>query len=235
MNIEFKRIDTNDSHQYYLSGVKLPGVTSILRSTKHPDEIDRLNKAIHAANKKNKAPIDINAARARGTATHTEIYKYFNGDRFNPSQRLLNFLPFLSQLKDSWVLCEEPVVNAESFFPYAGTVDLVAWHGKNLTVFDWTTSDRFYRKEWLKDKFAQCAAYTLALKSSYYGDEYSQITSISVAVLRSDRYQIFHEELEPWIKEWEFRLAIYSYAHEYHHELDLDWNTAIEKAYKKYE
>jgi len=64
------------------------------------------------------------------------------------------------------------------------------------------TSKRWQRIEWVKKKFLQTTAYTIA-HNSLFG---TAIKNIAVIVLSPNKCQIFEDEISTYHDEWENRL-----------------------------
>ncbi|MDV3002624.1 MAG: hypothetical protein N5P05_004279 (plasmid) [Chroococcopsis gigantea SAG 12.99] len=107
---------------------------------------------------------------------------------------------------DSVVASEQTLYHPQ--YHYAGTLDLLAYWRDSFTLFDFKTSHRPKRIQWLTDAKLQIAAYRAAYQY-LYGVEIAQGL---IAVITPDTVQLFtleEEELESSWREWSLRLEEY--------------------------
>ena len=88
---------------------------------------------------------------------------------------------------------------------YAGTLDLIAhWQGR-VTLFDWKTSYRLKRLDWLGDAPLQLAAYKAAFESVAE----VRVEQVTVVVISPNRMQMFEIDAEQHWEAWVKRLKMY--------------------------
>ena len=91
---------------------------------------------------------------------------------------------------------------------YAGRFDLVAnWRGE-FSIFDFKTSNKEKKREWLSEHFIQLAAYRGAWENLYN----TEIQQGLIVVISPDNAQVFEletESLEQYWQEWLTRLEQY--------------------------
>lgn len=147
------------------------------------------------------ASIESEQAKQRGTETHSLIEQYFKGeiDRLPDTEFLTHSTkPILKLLKLNAHAVELPVWHPNG---YAGTLDLYAHWDDQPTIIDFMTSKRWQRMEWVKKKFLQTTAYTIAY-NWLFG---TAIKNIAVIVLSPNKCQIFEDEISTYHHEWETR------------------------------
>lgn len=196
--------DENGLRKYPTPMGNFPSVTQILEATASKKERDRLRKWQQKMDKRHgagTASIESQQAKQRGTETHSLIEQYLKGeiDRLPDTEFLSNSSkPILKLLKLNTYAVELPVWHPDG---YAGTLDLYAQWDEQPTIIDFLTSRRWKRIEWLKRKFLQCTAYTIAYNWLFE----ASIQNIAVIVLSPDKCQIFEDDISTYQDEWENR------------------------------
>ena len=166
----------DERHNYYLSGEKLPSVTTIVKlldgqlmdgllySTKN-GAIRRMASAI-SRGESLQAAMDEGwkadtSARDFGTRVHRLLQTGDYTDITGDEQRSVNAgLQFLSDYGITTTMQETKVAHGK--YRYGGTVDFVGTRDGNVCVVDWKTSKK------LKPKYHwQVAAYAMALEWLY--------------------------------------------------------------------
>ena len=178
----------------------LPSVTTILKETASKEERDRIRKWQHKVDKlhgKGTAGEESSQAKSRGTDVHKLIEEFLSGSSldFPSNEYFAQALPFLKMIKSTVCSIEFPVYY---YSEYAGRLDAVAIVDGKLSVIDFTTSKRLKRKQWLDNKFLQCAAYSIAY--NWIWDE--SISSLTVVVMSPDKLQVFDDVVETYSKQW---------------------------------
>ena len=197
--------DENGLRRYPTPIGNFPSVTEILQATASKKERDRLRKWQQKMDQLygvGTATIESNQAKQRGTETHSLLEQYLKGeiDRLPDTEFLSNSSkPILKLLKLNTYAVELPVWHRRG---YAGTLDLYAQWDEQPTIIDFLTSRRWKRIEWVKRKFLQCTAYTIAHNWLFQ----TEIQNIAVIVLSPDKCQIFEDDISTYQDEWENRL-----------------------------
>jgi genome maintenance exonuclease 1 len=184
-----------------------PSVTSILQATMPAEQRQRLNQW-QQRNGSNSDHLR-QAAIERGTVIHKLIEAKLKGEVmecppdvngfWNEAQKILRAIGEV-------VASEHPVYHSQ--LHYAGTLDLLAYWQETLTLFDFKTSHREKRSQWLTDAKLQIAAYRGAYESLYE----TEIAQGLIMVITPNTVQLFtleKEELERYWQEWLIRLEQY--------------------------
>jgi genome maintenance exonuclease 1 len=79
----------------------------------------------------------------------------------------------------------------------AGTVDCVGVWDNKISIIDWKTSNKFKKKEWVKNYFMQCCAYAIMWEERTG----TPITQIVVCIAGDQGPQIFVEHRDNWDQE----------------------------------
>lgn len=145
--------------RYYVTPYgKLPSVTTILKATESAESKARLEKW-----KANEPDADQIAsdARERGTALHAAIEHYLRTGEQGTGRWWNSIWPFLQGVdRDKPHRIEQGVASPAG---YAGCLDLEAsLHGEDC-IFDWKTSLKKKRPEYVLDYKLQVAAYAAAV------------------------------------------------------------------------
>ncbi len=205
---EITRLDLPTGRVYEGDAGQLPSVTRILRDTMPDEDRQRLDDWMDRVGHVEAERIRQQGAD-RGTALHTEVEMYL-------SHGLPGESPWFKSIQ--WVVdtherplaIERPVYCAR--LGYAGTPDLIGHRGEFRAIFDWTTSGKPKKGEYLRDKFLQCAAYAIAWEDAG-GDK---IEELIIGVALEDRPgQLFTavlSEVDEYREEWMRRLAQYKEA-----------------------
>jgi ATP-dependent exoDNAse (exonuclease V) beta subunit len=148
-------------------------------------------------------------AAERGKAIHKLIEAQFKGEEMNCPTDLSEFWEEARKILGA--IGEVSAIEKPIYHPllqYVGTLDLLAdWRGC-LTLFDFKTSHREKRSQWLTDARLQIAAYRGAYESLYD----LEISQGAIAVITPNTVQLFtleREELEEYWQEWLVRLKQY--------------------------
>lgn len=181
-------------------------VTEILSQTKSKEDSDRLRKwqkKMDKVNGQKSAEEARDEAKARGTLTHSFIENYLKGEIAPDTIPENNFCqkvtPILKLIENDWVEIEKFTYSNKG---YAGRFDLLANFENKLTIFDWKTSKRAKRKQWLEDAFIQTTAYALAENER----SNLKIDQVCVVVISPEQCQIFTESPEDYKELWNARL-----------------------------
>ena len=183
----------------------LPSVTSILSLTQSEEKREKLRKWQHKMDKvsgKGAADRYSTEARNRGTLIHKLIHLSLMGQAVNTDEfdELLQVKPILQAIKP--IAMELKVWHQSG---YAGTLDCIATYQDKICLFDWKTSKRIKRRSWIQDYFLQGAAYAQAWNSLYPDQQANRV----VIVVMGQQLQIFDEDLELLLPEWNERLQEY--------------------------
>ena len=180
-----------------------PSVTTVLQATMPEDQRKRLRNW-YERNGSNSENLRQQAAD-RGKVIHRLIEARFRGEEvecppelnefWEEAQKILGAIGEVSAI-------EKPVYHPQ--LQYAGTLDLLAdWQGC-LTLFDFKTSHREKRSQWLSDAKLQIAAYRGA-----YGLEIPQGLIMVITPNTVQLFTLEREELEGCWQEWLIRLQQY--------------------------
>ncbi|WP_013320671.1 hypothetical protein [Gloeothece verrucosa] len=186
-----------------------PSVTTILQATMPAEGRTRLRNW-HKRNGSEAEKLRFLAAE-RGKVIHKLIEARFKGEDqecptdvsefWNEARKILGAIGEV-------VASEKPVYHRG--LQYAGTLDLLAYWQGILTLFDFKTSHREKRSQWLTDAKLQIAAYRRAYESLFG----LSIPQGLIMVITPNRVQIFSletEELEEYGGEWLNRLGQYQH------------------------
>ncbi len=180
-----------------------PSVTTILQATMPEDQRKRLRNW-HQRNGSDSENLRQQAAE-RGKVIHKLIEARFKGEEiecppdvtefWEEARKILGAIGEVSAI-------ERPVYHPQ--LQYAGTLDLLAnWQGV-LTLFDFKTSHREKRSQWLTDAKLQIAAYRGAYELEIPQGLIMVITPKTVQLFTLER-----QELEEYWREWLVRLEQY--------------------------
>jgi genome maintenance exonuclease 1 len=180
-------------------------VTHILNATASEEKKERLRKWQHKMDKihgtgQGKATRDESARR--GTNCHTAIAHFMRGTLKEHPQSVYfeSVLPLLKLIRSQEIIGLEQFVWSKK--GYAGRYDLITdWEGVP-TIFDWKTSHRPKRKQWLDDHFIQTTAYSLAREERTL----LPCEQMAIVVIHPKGFQVFTEPLSQWRDAWEERL-----------------------------
>jgi hypothetical protein len=145
----------------------LPSVTRVLAATSEGKE------ALAAWLKRPGSAVTSEAARRRGTWTHSQIEAWIRGEEPQKSFAFgaywRNVRPWLEQHFTEALCIEKAVWHPRGF---AGTLDCLGYctwgeHPDALAIMDWKTSQRQRSGPLLADYFAQLGAYRLAASYTY--------------------------------------------------------------------
>jgi genome maintenance exonuclease 1 len=180
-----------------------PSVTTILQATMPADQQNRL-KNWHKR-KGTEAETLRQEAAERGKVIHRLIEARFKGEEIECPSDVSEF--WQEARKILGAIGEVSAIEQTVYHPqlqYAGTLDLLAqWQGV-LTLFDFKTSHREKRSQWLTDAKLQVAAYRGACSL--------EIPQGLIMVITPQTVQIFtieQEELKSYWQEWLIRLEQY--------------------------
>ena len=184
-----------------------PSVTSILQATMPAEQSQRLNqwKQRNGSDAENLRQ----QASDRGKIIHKLIEARLKGEEmecppdvngfWNESQKILRAIGEV-------IAIEQPVYHSQ--LHYAGTLDLLAYWQGVLTLFDFKTSHREKRSQWLTDAKLQIAAYRGAYERLYD----TEIAQGLIVVITPNAVQLFtleKDELGRCWEEWLIRLEQY--------------------------
>lgn len=186
--------------------VRYPSVTTIRNATASEKERKRLHQWQQKMDRKHGKGASRQKRNDRaqeGITVHELIEQFMKGERteFPDSKYTTPSKGMIKYLRQSAIAVE--LYNSHPHPQgYAGTLDLIAHFEDQLTVFDWTTSERLKREEWMGNKFLQATAYGLA-----YGKRFGETpTQVGAIVLTPQRMQLFTKPLEEFTAEWWERL-----------------------------
>jgi genome maintenance exonuclease 1 len=184
-----------------------PSVTSILQATLPADQRQRLNRW----KERNGSNSDHLRQQAtdRGKVIHKLIEARLKGEVLECPPDVNGFwneaLRVLGAIGEV-VASEQPVYHPQ--LHYAGTLDLLAYWQGSLTLFDFKTSHREKRSQWLTDAKLQIAAYRGAYERLYD----TEIAQGLIVVITPNAVQLFtleKDELARYWNEWLIRLEQY--------------------------
>ncbi len=184
-----------------------PSVTTVLAATKPLSQKQGLQKWYERNG--SEAENLRRAAADRGKVIHRLIEARFKGEDMECPPDVNEFWDEAQKILSavgSVVASEKQIYHPK--FHYAGTLDLLAYWRDSLTLFDFKTSHRPKRIQWLTDAKLQIAAYRAAYQY-LYGVE---IVQGLIAVITPDTVQLFtleEEDLESSWREWSLRLEEY--------------------------
>jgi len=186
----------------------LPSVTTILKATMPFEDKEKLinwRKRLGAAEADNISK----EATQRGQMVHKLIEAKLKGQVLECPENIIEFWNTVqTTLKAIGKISavEEIVYHTE--LQYAGRFDLLAQWRECLTIFDFKTSNKEKRREWLSEYFIQLAAYMGACEHLYN----IKIQQGLIIVISPDNLQTFvleKQELDKYWEEWLIRLQQY--------------------------
>jgi ATP-dependent exoDNAse (exonuclease V) beta subunit len=180
-----------------------PSVTTVLQATM-PEKQRRQLREWHERNGSEAESLRQQAAE-RGKVIHKLIEARFKGEEMECPSNVSDFWQEARRILGAIgevLAVEQPVYHPQ--LQYAGTLDLLAhWQGV-LTLFDFKTSHREKRSQWLTDAKLQIAAYRKAC-----GTEISQGLIMVITPKTVQIFTLEREELEEYEREWLLRLQQY--------------------------
>ncbi len=218
--METKTFDNGSRVYIDNEAIIYPSVTTIRSMTSPKGERDRLRRWQHKLDKVHGSGAAVKERDLRaseGKQAHKDIEDYFNGHGDFPDSEYTRSAGNLLRFFRSKVIASELPVHYPHPNGYAGTLDLLIPFEDKLTVFDFVTSRRPKREEWLENKFLQAAAYSLAYGFSS-GEYPSQVGAI---VLSPSNFQIFTKPISKFEPMWWSRVHRF-YEEEMWRELGLD-------------
>lgn len=162
LKFEQSHLTEKDGGHFYAtpSGNTYPSATTILGAT-NPEK-DRVLE-----NWRKKVGYDVaqyitDESAIIGTQVHEQIEHYLNGTWLPYQPRLIskahfqNLMPLIKNI--SGLYGNEIRLYSDSL-KLGGTADCIAFYKGVLSIIDYKTKRRFYKKEWLYDHFLQLTAY----------------------------------------------------------------------------
>lgn len=202
------QINTSDGRFYEIAGVLYPSVTTILQATMPQEQQERLLKwrqKTNATDAESGTSVRDSAA-SRGTKIHELIAAWLTGNPLDCPDELMEFWNPVRKIIAA--LSSPMAIESGIYHPtlrYAGTLDLVAlWQGR-VTIFDWKTSTRVKRLDWMGDAALQVTAYKAAFECLYE----IQVEQAVVVVISPNRTQLFEIEVQQYWDAWLKRLEAY--------------------------
>lgn len=184
-----------------------PSVTTILKATMPEEQQARLRNWRNRNG--DKAESLRQTAAERGTIIHKLIEARFKGKETECPSDVSEFWHEVRKILGA--IGTVSAIEQMGYHPqlqYAGTLDLLAqWQGV-LTLFDFKTSHRTKRAQWLTDAKLQIAAYRGAYEHLFE----IEIPQGLIMVITPQTVQIFtleKEELEQYWQEWLIRVQRY--------------------------
>lgn len=189
----------------------LPSVTTILHATMPQAEQQRLLKWRQQLTTEQEETTNIlNKAASRGTKIHELIAAQLSGQPQDCPEELLEFWNPVRKIVAA--LTNPVAIECAVYHPtlrYAGTLDLIANWQDRLTIFDWKTSYRVKRLEWMSDAALQVAAYKAAFEQLFE----IEVEQAAVVVISPNRVQLFEIDIAQYWDTWLQRLEAY-YSHQ---------------------
>ena len=188
-------------------GIRLPGITSILKATKSPQEKAQLSNWCQRVGASEANQIS-QTSRDRGNLIHNLTKSYFLGESFSCPDSIKpyweNLLPNLQDIHDVRLI-EGNVFHY--YEGYAGRVDCVASYRGIPCVIEFKSADRIKR---LYDEPLQLAAYCGALNRQY-GVKYGvRLKHALLIVTTPDEVSLTlfdHDEVMDYWHQWQQRVA----------------------------
>jgi muconolactone delta-isomerase len=193
---KIKQINSPEGRLYETpSGAKYPSVTSVLGIESIQYITEWRNRIGHAA-----ANEISRKAAARGTIIHTACEKMIVGEQyewgmFDAGNREMfeHLIPVIDSIEE--VHAMETKLYSDKL-ETAGTVDLIARIGGELTVLDWKTSARYKTRDDIHSYFAQTAYYAYA----FYERTGIIVPNITIAMTVQDiGLVVFKEKVKTWL------------------------------------
>lgn len=167
-----------DNKRHYEIGTeKLPSVTTILSATQLPEKQESLARWKAKVGEKEAERVK-NVAASRGTAMHTYLEHYLEGQGIldltevgQEAERMAKTIidQGLPDLEEIWGL--EAVLHSPG--RYAGATDCCGVYMGRESIIDFKQSNKPKREEWIEDYKLQLAAYATA-HNEVYGTEIEQ-------------------------------------------------------------
>lgn len=205
------------------SGLKLPSVTSILAATDpNKDKWAKMRSELSAETlaEWEKAKED---GAARGTRIHEQLETLLQPILNSPNQIYLDHLknsnlkddPWTKQIYSPLTKLVNRVVYSELYtehhiLGYAGTADLVVIEKDGVfTLYDFKTSKRRKKREWLTEYWLQLAAYTQALRLRKINIQRARLLIMVAGGTRASNFFVEGEELDSYIHQFNTRLSAF--------------------------
>jgi ATP-dependent exoDNAse (exonuclease V) beta subunit len=190
----------NKKRHLSFQGQAYPSVTSILAATKPQKDRLALQQWRQKIGTKQAQQITVDASR-RGISLHLAIKNYLQQQQI--TAEIENNLywssikPVLDRVEQVY-LVESAVYH--SLYQYAGCFDCLGIWEKKLCVFDWKTSAKPKKSEWITDYFLQVTAYIKAINYLYHTNIDRGIIAIAIA---EQPAQIFNLEANDLAYYWQ--------------------------------
>lgn len=172
-----------------------PRVTEIIKKTKSKESLEKIEFWRIKAKKLG----DEERALNRGTKGHELINEYLKNGRCEVTEDFKKVMPFLDFHRKNIAISERHVISHK--LKYEGTTDIIMILNGKPTILDWTFTSRAKKKEWLSDKFVQCAAYAIA----YEEERGVEINQLAVGNI-SYKLNIFIDHASYFKEQWIKRL-----------------------------
>jgi len=162
----------NNARHYDIGTSKLPSVTTILSATQSEEKRASLEAWRQRMGTENATRI-VDQAATRGTAMHTIIEKFLQGQGYldltevgqnaqTMAQQIIE-KGLKNRLQEFWGL------EVTLYYPglYAGATDVVGVYDGSESIVDFKQSNKPKKKEWIEDYKLQLAAYAMAHNEVY--------------------------------------------------------------------
>ena len=204
----------DEKRHYEVESTKLPSVTTILSATMPEDKKKALDTWKQRIGDVEAHKIKNDAAN-RGTAMHSIIEKYLEGQGYldltdvGKNAHSMAQTVFEKGMKDK--ISEYYATEATLFYPdlYAGATDMVAIHNGQDSIIDFKQTNKPKRREWIEDYCLQLSAYAMA-HNTVHGTSIQK--GVIMMVTPDSYYQEFiieGEELKKYMHEFLSRVDQY--------------------------
>ena len=203
-----------DNKRHYEIGTeKLPSVTTILAATQSPEKQESLARWKAKVGEKEAERVK-NVAATRGTAMHTYLEHYLEGqglldltDIGQEAERMAKTIidQGLPDLEEIWGL--EAVLHSPG--RYAGATDLCGVYMGRESICDFKQSNKPKRDEWIEDYKLQLAAYALAHNEVYNTDIDQGVILMCTPDCFFQRFIINGKQFREYTDKWKRKVEEY--------------------------
>lgn len=154
------KIIKNKGRVYSINGNDYPSVTTVLKNTSDQSFLIEWRKKVG----EEEADRISKEATERGSAMHLLVENHFNG--IDIDKNSVGY-PLFCQLERILVSIKPIGIEVPLYsdnLKVAGRTDLIGFDSDNeLCIFDWKTSRKFKKREWIDDYFIQSCLYSMML------------------------------------------------------------------------
>ena len=194
--VTLKQVNENGSRHYVVpGGGKYPSVTTVLAEHSRVGIQEWRNRVGNEeANKIS------GKASTRGTRLHKACEDYLNNKEpefRTPLERVLfnSVIPELHKINN---IHSQEVRLYSNYLRMAGTVDCIGEYNGKVGVIDFKSSSKIKEKNYIKNYFMQCAAYSIMYEELYKIPINRLVVIIGV---EDELPQVFEERRDTWVRD----------------------------------